>query len=103
MVTTPTSLLEWMVLWVVDPTSNQNICQGPCIEGINTFIAFLRKFLKFWSFVIIVKFVPNYCHNFFVQGVYIAKMGGNWSVGTAGPAKHEIVYLLRLARSLHTV
>ena len=40
---------------------------------------------------------------FFVLGVYIAKMGGNWSVGIAGPAKYEIVHLLRLARSLHTV
>ena len=35
---------------------------------------------------------------FFVLGVYIAKMGGNWSVGIAGPAKHEIVHLLRLAK-----
>ena len=46
MVTTPTSLLEWMVLWVVDPTSNQNNSQGPFIEGIKHFYSISEKILK---------------------------------------------------------
>ena len=61
------------------------------LKVCNSFKAFLRKFLKNWSCVIVVKFGPKYGHNFFVQGVYIAKMGGNCSAGIAGPAKHEIV------------
>ena len=46
MVTTPTSLLEWMVLWVVDPTSNENNSQEPFIEGMQCFYSISEKILK---------------------------------------------------------
>ena len=36
---------------------------------------------------------------FFGQRVYIAKMGGNWSAGIAGPAKHRIVWFQKTQRT----
>ena len=41
------SLSEWAVLWVLDPTSNHNNCQGPFIEGLQCFYSLSEKFLNF--------------------------------------------------------
>ena len=39
-------LSEWAVLWAVDPTSNQNNCQGPFIKGMQRFYSISVKILK---------------------------------------------------------
>ena len=41
------SLSEWAVLWVLDPTSNHNNCQGPFIKGLQRFYGLSEKILNF--------------------------------------------------------